>query len=280
MTALTMSGPQLTIGMPVFNGGVGLRRAVDSLLAQSLRDFELVISDNASTDETPDVLAEASARDARIRVVRQPRNIGAHANFGYVLSQAKTRYFMWAAADDLWAPAFAERNVAFLEAHPDYVASISRVLFHDRQAFSPDAMGTFALRGNVAENIRRYLVDPSFNSRFYAVHVREALQKAWLVEPFWASDWAIILRELQLGKFNEESEVLMQRSYGGASSNHYKAIRNWRLPWLDTWLPMLGFTRHALQIEAVRTDARLWLTLMYWNLRESAIMLRSALRGH
>lgn len=100
--------------MPVYNGGELLRDALDSLLAQTETDFELLISDNASTDNTPAIAAEYATRDTRIRYIRQETNLGAASNFSYVLNQAAGRYFMWAAYDDLWHPTFIEESITAL----------------------------------------------------------------------------------------------------------------------------------------------------------------------
>lgn len=92
----------ISIGMPVYNGAQYIREALNSLLAQTFTDFELIISDNASTDATQSVCEEYARRDPRIRYVRQSENRGALANFQFVLDQAQGEFFMWAAADDLW----------------------------------------------------------------------------------------------------------------------------------------------------------------------------------
>ncbi len=92
----------VTIGMPVYNGAKYIREALDSLLAQTFTDFELIISDNASTDDTQAICEEYALRDNRIRYVRQGENQGALANFQFVLDQARGKYFMWSAADDRW----------------------------------------------------------------------------------------------------------------------------------------------------------------------------------
>lgn len=94
--------PKVSIGMPVYNGERYIREALDSLLAQTHADFELIISDNASTDGTEAVCRGYAARDPRIRYVRQSENRGAMANFRFVLDEAAGEYFMWAAADDRW----------------------------------------------------------------------------------------------------------------------------------------------------------------------------------
>ena len=92
----------VSIGLPVFNGEPFLAEALDSLLAQSFSDFELIISDNASTDRTQSICESRRQRDPRVRYFRQPANRGAASNFNFVLSQATGKYFMWAAHDDLW----------------------------------------------------------------------------------------------------------------------------------------------------------------------------------
>ncbi|ADR19064.1 glycosyltransferase family 2 protein [Calditerrivibrio nitroreducens] len=100
------SKPKVSIGMPVYNGAEFIRSALDSLLAQTFTDFELIISDNASTDETEAICREYAAKDKRIRYIRQRENLGATANFKYVLDEAVGEYFMWAAHDDTWNSRF------------------------------------------------------------------------------------------------------------------------------------------------------------------------------
>lgn len=92
----------LSIGMPVYNGAKFIDKALVSLLAQTYKNFELIISDNASTDQTKEICLKYAKSDERIRYVRQENNIGAGANFQYVLEESAGNYFMWAAADDMW----------------------------------------------------------------------------------------------------------------------------------------------------------------------------------
>jgi len=111
--------PLVSIGMPVYNGAKFIREALDSLLAQTFTDFELIISDNASTDETEAICREYAAKDARIRYIRQPENRGALANFQFVLDEAVGEYFMWAAADDRRHPSALERMIEVFEQNPN-----------------------------------------------------------------------------------------------------------------------------------------------------------------
>lgn len=92
----------VSIGMPVYNGERFIREALDSLLSQTFTDFELIISDNASTDSTERICRIYAEQDPRIRYIRQNENLGALPNFQFVLNEAKAEYFMWAACDDQW----------------------------------------------------------------------------------------------------------------------------------------------------------------------------------
>jgi glycosyltransferase involved in cell wall biosynthesis len=94
--------PRLSVGLPVYNGEKYLGQSIESLLGQSYEDFELIISDNASTDSTADICRHYGRQDSRIRYIRQPRNIGLSPNHNVVVQQSRGEYFKWAAADDLY----------------------------------------------------------------------------------------------------------------------------------------------------------------------------------
>lgn len=96
--------PELCIGMPVFNGERFIKEALDSLLAQTYRNFTLIISDNHSSDRTEEICRDYAGRDNRIRYIRQAQNIGGAENFRFLINNADSAYFMWAAADDVWSP--------------------------------------------------------------------------------------------------------------------------------------------------------------------------------
>lgn len=117
--------PRVSIGMPVYNGERLVRRALESLLAQSFTDFELIICDNGSTDETQGICLEYASKDQRIRYYRNDIQIPPISNFNRVLSYATGEYFMWAAHDDKWAPSFVEYLVQMLDDNPRAVLAFS-----------------------------------------------------------------------------------------------------------------------------------------------------------
>lgn len=119
--------PRVSIGLPVYNGAAFLAEALDSLLAQTFRDFELLVSDNASTDATAAICRERAAHDERMRYIRNETNVGAMRNFNNVFALARGEYFKWAAHDDLHEPAYLERCVALLDARPELVLVHSQI---------------------------------------------------------------------------------------------------------------------------------------------------------
>jgi glycosyltransferase involved in cell wall biosynthesis len=106
---------RVSIGMPVYNGEKYIRNALDSIISQTFRDFELIISDNASTDLTPEICQEYIQKDPRIRYFRNKKNIGAPNNYNKVFHLSTGEYFKWAAYDDVLAPEFLEKCTTVLD---------------------------------------------------------------------------------------------------------------------------------------------------------------------
>ena len=122
--------PKVCIGIPVYNGEKFLRNALDCLLNQSYENIEIIISDDTSTDSTKSICEVYMKKDLRIKYILQKENLGAFHNFNFVLTQAKSKYFMWAEVDDKWEPEFIEKNIAVLESNPKIVGSISEVSWY------------------------------------------------------------------------------------------------------------------------------------------------------
>src|SRR4029077_11331014 len=118
----------VTVGLPVYNGAESLDRALGSLCAQTFADLSILVSDNASTDETPRIIASWAARDARVRVHRHPRNVGAKDNFRWVLDGADTAWVATAAHDDAWSPNYVEALHRVITAPPGFVIAVPQVV--------------------------------------------------------------------------------------------------------------------------------------------------------
>ena len=107
--------------MPVYNGANYIEEAIQSILTQTYSDFELIISDNASTDSTAEICQAYVKQDSSIRYYRNEKNLGAAKNFNRVFELAQGKYFKWAAHDDLIAPDFLEKCVEVLHKDPSLV---------------------------------------------------------------------------------------------------------------------------------------------------------------
>jgi glycosyltransferase involved in cell wall biosynthesis len=119
-----MAQPKVSVGVPVYNGERYLPNALSRLLAQDFEDFELIISDNASTDSTSEICHEFAARDRRIRYYRNATNIGLGANHNRTFELSRGQYFKWAAHDDDYPPAMLGRFVSVFESSPPNVCVV------------------------------------------------------------------------------------------------------------------------------------------------------------
>jgi len=113
--------PRVSLGLPVFNGEAFLNQSLNSIVKQTFVDFELIVSDNASTDNTQEICERFAASDPRIRYYRQKTNIGARRNYNFVFEKSRGEYFKWCAHDDVVAPTFLEECVSILDRNPTIV---------------------------------------------------------------------------------------------------------------------------------------------------------------
>jgi len=227
----TKSRPKISVGLPVYNGEEFLRKRIDSVLDQTFSDFELIISDNASTDSTSTICREYAKKDNRIRYIRQEKNIGMTPNFYFLLQEAKSDYFVWAAVDDLWHPAFLEKNVSVLESNNEVVGSISKLTLYDESAdlFKKEKeflkrirltyrpYGTYSLSGPYEKKIRTCLKKFPYQL-FYGVYRTDELRKSIIQQYFVSDTFAVVLNLLKYGDIHEVDEVLLYVYPGGTSS--------------------------------------------------------------
>ena len=205
--------PLVSIGLPVFNGGRRVSATIENILAQTYENFELIISDNCSTDDTAKICENYAAKDKRVKYFRQTTNIGATKNFHFVLEQAQGKYFFWNAGDDVRSADFVAVNVAFLEANPDYCASTSRTR-DEGGKFNPRWMGDRALNQDTYEKkILTYFKGWHRNAIFYSMYRREAMANHPILygPEHLAQDWTMIMYSAKLGHFQrlELGEVVL-----------------------------------------------------------------------
>lgn len=172
--------PLLTVGLAVYNEAGWIRQSLDSLLNQTLTDFEIFAADNVSTDGTWEILQEYAARDPRLIVHRQPENCGAIANFRYVLEQARGEYFMWASGHDRWSPNLLEVLLSHLHAHPHAGLCMPQCVLIDEnndviKVFNT-AMDTTAA-ASAAGRVLAAFKQPKRSNGLYGLYRREVILK-------------------------------------------------------------------------------------------------------
>jgi glycosyltransferase involved in cell wall biosynthesis len=212
--------PRLSIGMPVYNSESWLAASIESILAQSLSDFELIISDNASTDRTYEICQQFAARDPRIRLLRNERNIGANRNYEAVLDAARGTYFKWASSNDLCAPAFLERCVAALERDPAAVLACPRtcIFENDLSDAHPAERDLELISDDPAARFRALLMTLGLNNAINGVIRREALQRAARMQDYMGADIVLLAELALMGKFLRIDEQLFFRRMSKAAA--------------------------------------------------------------
>jgi glycosyltransferase involved in cell wall biosynthesis len=205
--------PRLSVGLPVFNGEKYLRHTLDSILHQTYHDFELIISDNASTDRTREICLEYQARDPRISYYRNPENLGASDNFNRVFARSRGEYFKWAAADDVIAPTFFENCIEVLDRDPSIVLCYSKVYRIDT-AGEVDGVYDYPMRIDAHEAHIRFsdlILTDHQSWAVFGIMRKTILAQTPLIAAFVGSD-RVLLAEMSLrGRFNEIQDYLFYR---------------------------------------------------------------------
>ena len=206
--------------MPVFNGADYIRDSLDAVLGQTFTDFELVISDNASSDETESICRDYAARDPRNRYFRQERNIGALGNFEFVLNEARATYFMWVAADDLPSPNWIEHLFRNLGDSDFGVFGDYQYISESGQAEGAATTPRHLRRGS---QLKVFMLPDTCGKCFYIYSLfrREPLAslRAFAEKPFLGNDQIIILRFLEGGDLRAVSGAVMKYRVHGANTS-------------------------------------------------------------
>jgi glycosyltransferase involved in cell wall biosynthesis len=205
--------PRVTIGVPAYNAQAYLASAVEGLLAQTLGDFELIISDNASTDGTRDIAESYCRLDGRVRYERHPVNIGANGNYAGLLRLARGEFFKWSSASDWCAPTYLERCLEMLRKHADTVLVVPRTrLFRNTPENSRDyAWDLEILDETPSARLRRLMSELALNNVMNGLIRTDALRDAREMPPYLGAD-VVLMAELALrGKFRLLDERLFFR---------------------------------------------------------------------
>lgn len=228
--------PQISIGIPVYNGENYLAEALDSLLAQTFTDFEIIISDNASTDGTPQIIERYRARYPAIRAYRNETNLGAAKNYNILVDYARGEYFKWMAHDDLIAPTFLEKCVNALRQDDSYILAYTRAVETDAQGHELKRHQPLAQVGAMDAPTRfkgHACNRRAHQNTVFGVIRLAALRQTQLIGAYTASD-QVLNGELALrGRFYEVPEYLFSKR--NHPQTHWQAFKSYRerIAWYD-----------------------------------------------
>lgn len=222
--------PLVCVGLPVFNSEKTISNAIETIINQTFENWELIISDNNSSDKTSSIIKEFVKIDHRIKFFQQEKNIGLGLNRYYVLKKARSKYFCWHAGDDRRSVDFLEENVIFLEKNLDYVASTSRKYFESHQSKQNPSNVSFGLDEVEVENrFISFFKNPwQSHSLYYSIMRTDTIKECTdLNENFLAQDWIIDLFLALNGKIALQKESYIELGTSGVSStNPFKPFRN------------------------------------------------------
>jgi glycosyltransferase involved in cell wall biosynthesis len=221
------STPLLSIGLFVYNGERFIRKALDSLIGQTFRDFELIISDNASTDRTADICLEYAARDPRIRFFQAQKNMGAGWNVRRVYFLATGKYFKWAACDDFCEPSFLEKCVEALERDRSVVVAHSKTRVVDEEGRVVEEY-EWPMATNSPHALTRFrdlLLNDHLCFQIFGVMRMDALKKLPPQGSYVNSDGVLLAQLGLLGKFYEVPERLFISTRHSGQSTRTLPVR-------------------------------------------------------
>jgi glycosyltransferase involved in cell wall biosynthesis len=209
--------PKLSIGLPIYNGQRSVRRVIDSVLGQTFRDLELVISDNASTDQTAAICREVAAADGRLKFHTREQNAGIVANFNRALELSSGEYFRWIGGDDWLEPSYAEKCVAALDARPDAVGVTNYLTYWSDQGERNyyEYHGPRVDSSRAHERFERCLwfMHEDFRNfdPMYSMHRRAALERTHGLRPILNGDQMLAAELSLLGPYVHLPESLANR---------------------------------------------------------------------
>jgi glycosyltransferase involved in cell wall biosynthesis len=211
----------ITIGIPTYNRVTQLERAIESALNQDYNNIEVIVSDNASTDETESFCRQICAGENRLKYMRQTENIGPTANFTAVLRAASGKYFMWLGDDDWLDIDYVSSCARELSSDPD-LSLVSGVPEYYQDGKRTHAGKFFSLLHNSAwRRVIGYYTKVADNGMFYGL-MRTAQIRQLEISGVMGGDWLMIASVAFTGKVKTMTEICVHRELGGATASYRK----------------------------------------------------------
>ena len=263
MTEPESSAPRVLALVPAWKAAGFIERTLDALAAQTCPGLAILISDDASPDDTAAICERRAAEDPRFRVIRQPRNRGWVGNVNALLAEARAEYLLFAFQDDLPEPAYVERCVAALEADPAAVLAFSDLRLV-RQDGTVEERSYSRLEG-VTDRIERARRIARLEGSWWIPN--RGVFRAWAAREIgglrrhrageFSADWPWLLEMSLLGGFVRIPERLVTKFYlpGSLSRSWRFGARQWAAASASA---MTAVSRRRLPLrDRLRLDATL-----------------------
>jgi len=274
--------PEVSVGLPVYNGEQYLGEAVQSICEQTFADFELIISDNASTDRTAEICREMASRDSRIRYMRQPRNIGAARNFDFVARAANGKFLKWTTANDRSDRTMLAKCVDVLQREDDAVLCYGRTCLIDG---SGNELGLYEYdlsfqQSRPSERFISVRKRMNMNNAQQGLIRLQALRQTRLERSYPDGDMVMMAELALYGTFRLLPDVLLYRRMEKGAASRFlsdpelrafldpdfarKGFTAWRRHWDCCWSVLrapIAWTEKAAALDFVTRSA-------HWDRRE------------
>jgi len=280
------NAPVVSIGLPVFNGEKYVGAAIESILKQTFGDFELIISDNASTDGTRKIAEGYALKDPRIRVVGHDETVGAHRNYNSIVPLARGEYFKWAAHDDLLESTFLEACLEALMNNPSAVLAYTRMAIVDEhgQQFGERSSSYSYTDASASVRFRRYIGDRHRSEPVFGLQRADVLRSTPLLGHYPGSDWTFLAELALRGEFVQvDRQLFLNRDHRGRSTKTTLDARH-RGHWFDPertapillhWLQLWGYLRAIGRApQPLLEKLRCLATMGKWSLRHTGDLIR------
>ncbi len=252
--------PRVSIGLPVYNGQNYLKESIGSVLCQTYEDFELIISDNASTDHTEDICKEYASQDSRIRYCRNNENLGYAKNFNRVFDLSSGIYFKWISHDDVIHPTFLEKCLYVMDEFPDiigvfpslaYIDEVGKVIKYCNKDYN--ILGKDHLI-RLRELMNFEIDGTEIFWSIYSLLRRDILRKTALHGTYVAADRVLLLELILQGKIKQINDTFLYvRKHPESSMNKCHSPRE-RYKWVNTGaMPIFVFPSWNVSYQQYKT---------------------------
>jgi glycosyltransferase involved in cell wall biosynthesis len=231
--------PLVSVGIPTFNRLGMLRRAVESALQQDYPNIQVVISDNASSDETQEWCEALARHDSRVRYVRQPLNLGPTANFAEVFKYAEGGLYCALGDDDWLEPTYVSLCTQVLRQHSDVVVVCGTPRMFECEQYLHQGRKMNLLQASAFRRVVAYMWQVAENVPFHGVIRSPVLSSLPPLADALAGDWLFVARLAFLGKIKTLDETAINKSVAGTTGNWAKVVRTTSLPSFAARIPYL-----------------------------------------